>query len=229
MVLVMTVNPGLRRAGLHRHDGAQDRARSARWSSTAATTATSRSTAASARDRRGRRRRRRQRARRRLRPVPRPARPRARRDRAARARRRHPHPRPPRSREPRCPTSSTRPRTWPRTSPTRPATRSTEHSDKIDDGIDKAAEFVDDKTKGKYADKIDTVQAKAHDVVDRHHAPTRATAARPVGRAPVGRLAAGLGRRRGCQPEPRRQRRFTTTTLPLPTSPRRTMTSSMMP
>ena len=32
----------------------------------------------------------------------------------------------------------------------------TEHSDKIDGGIDKAAEFVDDKTKGKYSDKIDT-------------------------------------------------------------------------
>ncbi len=43
----------------------------------------------------------------------------------------------------------------------------TEHSDKIDDGIDKAAGFVDDKTKGKYADKIDTVQSKAHDVVER--------------------------------------------------------------
>ena len=43
----------------------------------------------------------------------------------------------------------------------------TEHSDKIDDGIDKAAGYVDDKTKGKYAEKIDTVQSKAHDVVER--------------------------------------------------------------
>ena len=42
-----------------------------------------------------------------------------------------------------------------------------EHSDRIDDGIDKAAEFVDDKTKRKYTDKIDTVQSKAHDVVGR--------------------------------------------------------------
>jgi len=41
----------------------------------------------------------------------------------------------------------------------------TEHSDKIDDGIDKAAEFVDEKTKGKYTDKIGTVQSKAHDAV----------------------------------------------------------------
>jgi hypothetical protein len=43
----------------------------------------------------------------------------------------------------------------------------TEHSDQIDDGIDKAAEFVDDKTKHKYSDKIESVQAKAHDVVNR--------------------------------------------------------------
>jgi hypothetical protein len=43
----------------------------------------------------------------------------------------------------------------------------TEHSDTIDEGIDKAAEFVDDKTKRKYSDKIESVQAKAHDVVGR--------------------------------------------------------------
>jgi MT0933-like antitoxin protein len=43
----------------------------------------------------------------------------------------------------------------------------TEHSDKIDEGIDKAAEFVDDKTKRKYSDRIESVQAKAHDVVGR--------------------------------------------------------------
>lgn len=40
-----------------------------------------------------------------------------------------------------------------------------ENSDKIDDGIDKAAEFVDEKTKGKYADKIGSVRSKAHDAV----------------------------------------------------------------
>jgi hypothetical protein len=43
----------------------------------------------------------------------------------------------------------------------------TDRSDKIDDGIDKAADFVDDKTKHKYSDKIESVQAKAHDVVGR--------------------------------------------------------------
>jgi hypothetical protein len=41
----------------------------------------------------------------------------------------------------------------------------TEHSDQIDDGIDKAADFVDEKTKGKYADKISSVQTKAHEAV----------------------------------------------------------------
>lgn len=42
-----------------------------------------------------------------------------------------------------------------------------EHSDKIDDGIDKAAEFVNEKTKGKYTDKVETVQSKAHQVVEK--------------------------------------------------------------
>ena len=49
----------------------------------------------------------------------------------------------------------------------RPSDAVTEHSDKIDDGIDKAAEFVDEKTKGKYPTRSSTVQAKAHEVVDR--------------------------------------------------------------
>jgi len=42
-----------------------------------------------------------------------------------------------------------------------------ERSDTIDGGIDKAAEFVDDKTKRKYTGKIETVQAKAHELVDK--------------------------------------------------------------
>jgi hypothetical protein len=40
-----------------------------------------------------------------------------------------------------------------------------DHSEQIDGGIDKAAEFVDEKTKGKYREKIGTVQSKAHEVV----------------------------------------------------------------
>jgi hypothetical protein len=42
-----------------------------------------------------------------------------------------------------------------------------ERSDKIDGGIDKAAEFVDDKTKRKYSGRIETVQTKAHELVDK--------------------------------------------------------------
>jgi hypothetical protein len=42
-----------------------------------------------------------------------------------------------------------------------------DHSDTIDDHIDRAGAYVDDKTKGKYTDKIDSVTSKAHDVVDK--------------------------------------------------------------
>jgi hypothetical protein len=40
-----------------------------------------------------------------------------------------------------------------------------EHDDKILDGIDKAADFADDKTKGKHSDKIDKGAAKAKEQV----------------------------------------------------------------
>ncbi|MGV8871360.1 MAG: antitoxin [Rhodococcus sp. (in: high G+C Gram-positive bacteria)] len=36
-----------------------------------------------------------------------------------------------------------------------------ENSDKIDDVVDKAGDFIDNKTGGKYADKIDKVQEAA--------------------------------------------------------------------
>ncbi|MEV2252018.1 antitoxin [Streptomyces sp. NPDC050147] len=42
-----------------------------------------------------------------------------------------------------------------------------QHGDKIDQGLDKAAKMVDDKTKGKYSDKIQTGTGKAKDAVDR--------------------------------------------------------------
>lgn len=42
-----------------------------------------------------------------------------------------------------------------------------EHGDKVDGAIDKAAEFVDDKTGGKYSDKIEAGAEKAKDVVDK--------------------------------------------------------------
>nr|NIS41212.1 antitoxin [Desulfuromonadales bacterium] len=41
-----------------------------------------------------------------------------------------------------------------------------EHGDKIDEGIDKAADFVDDKTGGKYTDKIEGGTEKAKDFID---------------------------------------------------------------
>ncbi len=42
-----------------------------------------------------------------------------------------------------------------------------QHADKITDGIDKAADFIDEKTGGKFADKIDMVQTKADEMVDK--------------------------------------------------------------
>lgn len=40
-----------------------------------------------------------------------------------------------------------------------------EHGDKAEEGVDKAAEFVDDKTGGKYSDQIDTGAEKAKDMM----------------------------------------------------------------
>ena len=40
-----------------------------------------------------------------------------------------------------------------------------EHADKVDDGIDKAADLVDEKTGGKYSDKIDTAAEKLKDIL----------------------------------------------------------------
>ncbi|MFE3603734.1 antitoxin [Streptomyces sp. NPDC059142] len=40
-----------------------------------------------------------------------------------------------------------------------------QHGDKIEQGLDKAARTVDEKTKGKYSDKIDTGTGKAKDAL----------------------------------------------------------------
>ena len=40
------------------------------------------------------------------------------------------------------------------------------HGDKVADGIDKAAKLADDKTKGKYSEKIATGAEKAKDALD---------------------------------------------------------------
>ncbi|MFJ3672927.1 antitoxin [Streptomyces sp. NPDC090106] len=42
-----------------------------------------------------------------------------------------------------------------------------QHGDKIQGGIDKAAKVVDEKTKGKYSDRIQTGTGKAKDAVDK--------------------------------------------------------------
>ena len=42
-----------------------------------------------------------------------------------------------------------------------------QHGDKIDQGLDKAARTVDEKTKGKYSDKIESGARKAKDAVER--------------------------------------------------------------
>jgi hypothetical protein len=42
-----------------------------------------------------------------------------------------------------------------------------ENSDKIHSGLNKAGEFVDKKTKGKYSDKIDTAKSKAEQGLDK--------------------------------------------------------------
>ena len=42
-----------------------------------------------------------------------------------------------------------------------------QHSDKADAAIDKAGDVVDDKTGGKYTDKIEKAQAKAHGLVEK--------------------------------------------------------------
>ncbi|MGW0119990.1 antitoxin [Streptomyces sp. NPDC003327] len=42
-----------------------------------------------------------------------------------------------------------------------------QHGDKIDHGLDKAARMVDEKTKGKYSDKIHSGTGKAKDALDR--------------------------------------------------------------
>lgn len=42
-----------------------------------------------------------------------------------------------------------------------------EHGDKVGDGLDKAADFVDKKTHGKYSEKIDSGVEKVKDGIDK--------------------------------------------------------------
>ena len=42
-----------------------------------------------------------------------------------------------------------------------------DNADKAQDGIDKGGDFVDDKTGGKYADKVDSVQDGARNLLNK--------------------------------------------------------------
>ncbi|MEU8543347.1 antitoxin [Streptomyces sp. NPDC048717] len=42
-----------------------------------------------------------------------------------------------------------------------------EHGDKVEQGLEKAAKVVDEKTKGKYSDKIETGTGKAKEAIEK--------------------------------------------------------------
>ncbi|MPZ51666.1 MAG: antitoxin [Acidimicrobiia bacterium] len=64
-----------------------------------------------------------------------------------------------------------------------------EHGDKMKDGIEKAGDFVDEKTGGKYADQVDAVQEKADEVItDLDDTPEAET---PEGETPKGETPKG--------------------------------------
>ncbi|MBO2459723.1 antitoxin [Actinomadura violacea] len=44
-----------------------------------------------------------------------------------------------------------------------------QHSDQAKKGVDKAGDMFDQKTGGKYADKVDKAQEKGSDYIDRSH------------------------------------------------------------
>jgi hypothetical protein len=41
------------------------------------------------------------------------------------------------------------------------------HHDKVDDAVEKAGDMVDEKTEGKFSDKVDTAQEKAKEVAEK--------------------------------------------------------------
>jgi uncharacterized protein YjbJ (UPF0337 family) len=59
-----------------------------------------------------------------------------------------------------------------------------ENQEKIDGGIDKAADFVDEKTKGKYSDKIEKGKDAAHRAVDKIGGDDGGSAEQPKDEAP---------------------------------------------
>lgn len=41
------------------------------------------------------------------------------------------------------------------------------NADKVKDGVDKAGDMIDEKTGGKYADKVDMAQDKVEEIIDK--------------------------------------------------------------
>jgi hypothetical protein len=70
-----------------------------------------------------------------------------------------------------------------------------QHGGKIENGLDKAAKMVDEKTKGKYSDKIQTGTGKAKDAMDRlaHQGDTGSTEAPGSTGAPASTGPEGSG------------------------------------
>ncbi|MGW6141378.1 antitoxin [Streptomyces sp. NPDC055144] len=58
-----------------------------------------------------------------------------------------------------------------------------QHGDKVDQGMDKVAKSVDEKTKGKYSDQIQTGTGKAKDAMDRFAEPGQGKGGSPDGGA----------------------------------------------
>jgi uncharacterized protein YjbJ (UPF0337 family) len=59
-----------------------------------------------------------------------------------------------------------------------------ENQDKIESGIDKAADFVDEKTKGKYSEKIEKGKGAAHRAVEKIGGDEGGSAERPKDETP---------------------------------------------
>ncbi|MEU3606141.1 antitoxin [Streptomyces sp. NPDC035033] len=59
-----------------------------------------------------------------------------------------------------------------------------QHGEKIDHGLDKAARMVDEKTKGKYSDKIQSGTGKAKEAIDRIGHKDDGTPGTPPGSTP---------------------------------------------
>ncbi|MFE4592555.1 antitoxin [Streptomyces laurentii] len=62
-----------------------------------------------------------------------------------------------------------------------------EHGDKVEHGLEKAAKMVDEKTKGKYSDKIETGTGKAKEAIEKlaHQGGSGSAGERSTGEGPT--------------------------------------------